>query len=90
MKCARCESPMTGYLASKNQQYYYKCNKKGCGCNRRSSELHDKFHNLMRDYELREEYKELVMDQLLNLYHSLTESKLEDKKSLAITLSDQI
>lgn len=88
LKCTKCNNSMTGYIAAKNKQYYYKCNTKGCSNNRRANDLHDKFRYLIQQYEIKEAFKEVIMDQLLNLYHALAESKIDEKKSLAIKLAD--
>lgn len=39
--CDVCGTKMTAYKASKNQEYYYKCNQKGCKNNQRADEIHN-------------------------------------------------
>ncbi len=52
VRCANCDKPLTGYKAKKNQQFYYKCNTKGCTCNRRAEQMHKEFKKLIIPYQI--------------------------------------
>jgi DNA invertase Pin-like site-specific DNA recombinase len=52
IRCEKCGEFMTGYIAHKNNKYYYKCRTKGCGVNKNAEELHDKFLILLDDYTI--------------------------------------
>jgi site-specific DNA recombinase len=52
IRCEKCGSHMTGYIAHKNNAFYYKCIKKGCGVNKRADDLHPKFTKLLEDFTI--------------------------------------
>jgi site-specific DNA recombinase len=52
IKCDQCGQFLRAYKAKKNQQYYYKCNTRGCHCNKRADELLQMFKTVLNDYVL--------------------------------------
>ncbi len=76
-KCESCVRYLRGYKAYKNQQYYYKCNMKGCSCNRKADERHRKFLNIVSKYSfgVDEETKSLVREQIIAEYNRQKDRK---------------
>ena len=64
--CEYCGHKMTGYKASKNQKFYYKCNTKGCKNNQRADEVHESFKNLLSYFiinpNLKDTFKEILSE----------------------------
>ncbi len=52
IRCEKCSKHMTGYIAHKNQKFYYKCRTKGCAVNKRADDLHPQFTTLLDDYTI--------------------------------------
>lgn len=80
LKCDSCGRYMRGYKASKNQEYYYKCNSIGCKNNKRADELHIKFKRMLSKYTLNPEKvnEPLIKECMTYAYHYLTEQKVEE------------
>lgn len=84
IKCEDCGGYLRAYKAWKNQQYYYKCNTKGCRCNKRADSIHEKFFELMLPYQLNinEDTQHLIALQMIATYNQLTKEKQEDTERL--------
>nr|MDQ3073385.1 recombinase family protein [Bacteroidota bacterium] len=54
VKCEECGTSFAGYLVKKKGLYYYKCNRKGCKCNKSAKELHGMFKDLLKRYSFDE------------------------------------
>src|SRR5690606_333856 len=50
--CGNCGTAFTGYLVKKKNLYYYKCNKKGCKCNRSAKKMHQAYQELLLQYQV--------------------------------------
>lgn len=62
ISCAVCETMWTGYLVKKKGKYYYKCNRKGCKCNKNAEQMHELFKLLLNSYSPEtKHYKPLTM-----------------------------
>ncbi len=88
-KCQSCGRYLRGYKAYKNQKYYYKCNTKGCGCNRKAEELHRKFQNVISKYcfGVDEETMSLVREQIIVEYNRQNDQKDDTLKVIEEQLS---
>jgi site-specific DNA recombinase len=76
LKCEQCGQFLRAYKAYKNQQYYYKCNTKGCCCNKRADELHKTFAEMLDQYVLNienEGIRYVISQQIIATYNQLTE-----------------
>jgi site-specific DNA recombinase len=93
LKCTTCQSYLRGYKAYKNQQYYYKCNTVGCGCNKRADSLHQEFKNILDSYVLTtsEDISYLIKKEITSSYGQLNEQKEVEcvaiKKEMALLVS---
>lgn len=85
--CDECGSKMTGYKASKNKKYYYKCNKKGCGNNQRAEQVHDSFREVLGYFQIDRKYiealKEVLEFTFLDLNKDIETSRKQYKSTLA-------
>ncbi|MBL6445038.1 recombinase family protein [Fulvivirga sp. 29W222] len=52
VKCAKCGVAYTGYLVKKKGLFYYKCNGKGCKCNRNAKVMNNLFEEFLSSYNL--------------------------------------
>ncbi|WP_028788408.1 zinc ribbon domain-containing protein [Terrimonas ferruginea] len=84
IKCDECGAFLRAYKAWKNQQYYYKCNTRGCSCNRRADEVHKKFFVLLGQQQLNvnEDVAKLISAQMIATYNQLTKEKQRDSERL--------
>lgn len=80
IKCDTCSKYMRGYKASKNQEFYYKCNTIGCKNNKRADELHEQFKIQLSKYCLNSEKikNNLIKECMSYVYYNLTEQKTEE------------
>ena len=79
MKCASCDTPMTGYLVRKKGLYYYKCRTKGCKHNKSAKQAHEQFKALISAFRVDETEQELVKvgieTYLKTFFEELTENE---------------
>lgn len=60
--------------------HYYKCNSKGCNCNRNAEPLHEQFTSIFDQYTLKSEpLVPLIEKQMLATYYKYNEEKDDDK-----------
>lgn len=76
VRCIECGTPLTGYIVKAKNLYYYKCNKIGCKCNRSASAMHKLYVALLKKYQVDEESREMLQEQLLMTYDRLTSSDI--------------
>jgi site-specific DNA recombinase len=90
IKCDNCGSYLRAYKAYKNQQYYYKCNKVGCNCNKRADALHEKFRSILGDFTvtLNADMKYLIARQMRATYLQLTKEQQDVTASLEAQLKE--
>ena len=95
IKCASCGTPYTGYIRKKMlksgkelQFYYYKCNMKGCKCNRNSKQVHEDFKNILEGFQIRPEYIPVIKHQLAKTYDSVTEDDAETQKVIKSKITE--
>lgn len=95
IRCATCDTPMTGYLRKKKLKngrvlefHYYKCYTTGCKCNKSNKILHHKFENFLKRYELNRNLIPLVKKQLTITWENLNQSIASENKTIVGKLSD--
>ncbi len=95
IKCADCGNPFTGYLRKKILKngkvlhfHYYKCNTKACKCNRSNQLMHDKFGELLNQYQLDKNLIPVIKKQLEITWNNLVNSSTSDSKSMIAKISD--
>lgn len=90
IKCDTCGAYLRAYKAWKNQKYYYKCNTKGCSCNRRADEVHKKFFSFLEQQQLNvnDDMARLIALQMIATYNQLTKEKQQDNEQLTKQLDE--
>ncbi len=89
-KCDECGQFLRAYKASKNQQYYYKCNTLGCKCNMRADTLHKSFMGMLSGFSLEfdEATQYLIKQQMIVEYNRLNDQKEDNVKNVEKQLSE--
>lgn len=83
IRCDYCGSFLRGYIVKAKGLYYYKCNNKGCNCNRNAQELHLQFLSKLSEYTLYDESLiPLIRKQTLATYYKRRENKQDEKSIL--------
>ena len=88
MRCANCDTPMTGYLVPKKGLYYYKCRVKGCCNNKSAKDAHEQFKALLSAFEIEPDYKELLKMYLKELFTIVLSDTLETRKLVKDKLTE--
>ncbi|MDB5223931.1 MAG: putative bacteriophage resolvase/recombinase [Chitinophagaceae bacterium] len=88
IKCENCGTTWVGYLVTKKNAYYYKCNKKGCLCNRNASKMHDKFQDYISSFSINESFIEPLKLQLSYTFSSMNQGSEKEKLSLENKLKE--
>jgi site-specific DNA recombinase len=88
IKCGECGTSFTGYIVKKKGLYYYKCNRKGCKCNRNAKELHDLFGKFLGYFAIAPELIEPLKEQLTYTFEEMNKENAELQKRLESQLKD--
>ena len=80
LRCETCGSFLRGYIVKAKGLWYYKCNTKGCNCNRSAKSLHNQFTDILEEYTLKSESLVPVIEkQMLATYYKYSEDEVDDK-----------
>lgn len=89
MRCDYCGSFLRGYIVKVKGLYYYKCNNKGCNCNKNAEGLHDIFLGKLGEYALQDiTLAPLIRKQAIATYYKNCEGEKDDKSVLHKKLED--
>ncbi len=88
VKCGDCGTSFAGYVVKKKNLYYYKCNRKGCKCNKSAKELHKLFSELLQELTIEEKYIPVLREQLESTFHELTESTADTNRAFEKQLNE--
>ena len=90
IRCEKCGKHMTGYMAYKNQKYYYKCRTRGCGVNKRADDLHPQFTALLDNYTvpLTEGLAHFIKKYTSEAFRKLNEQKEVDGEKMQKQLDE--
>src|ERR1043165_3065657 len=80
--CNKCKTKWTGYIVKKKRLYYYKCNTKGCRCNKSAKEMHKQFSTLLQQYQIPAKHNRLLRQQLIYTFESMHKEVYEERKEL--------
>ena len=79
VRSSRCKTPYTGYLVKKKGLYYYKNNRPGSKENRSAKRMHEKFLQLISQYQLTDnKLKPLIKDVMLNTFKKQQKDTLQE------------
>ena len=90
IRCEKCGSHMTGYIAHKINAFYYKCRTKGCGVNKRADDLHPKFAKLLEDFSIpsSESLHHFIKKYTIAAFKKLNEQKEIDGEKMQKQLEE--
>lgn len=90
IRCAKCNQPMRGYFAKKLSIPYYKCNTKGCQCNRNANHVNEQFAKLLDSWQVNPELLPLINEQLQITFQEYNASLDEVESSINSQISEII
>lgn len=81
---------MTGYMATKNQMFYYKCRTKGCGVNKNAEDLHRSFLALLEELTipLTPGIEHFLRKPTTAAFKRLNEKKTEDLDKMQMQIQE--
>ena len=88
IRCADCNTPLTGYIVKKKNLFYYKCNKIGCKCNKSAKSMHALYQDFLRSYQVDPALTGLLKEQLLYTYDYLTRADKEARVEVQRRVSE--
>jgi site-specific DNA recombinase len=88
VRCSSCSQPMRGYISNGWDVPYYKCNTKGCKCNRNANVLNSKFESMLDNYKVNDKYLPLIKEQLFITFQEHNTSLQENEASIKRQLTD--
>lgn len=78
--CSDCGGYLTGYTVKARGRDYYKCNKKGCKSNHSTEKLHQKYINLLNEYNIPDELIPILTDVLRKVLKNTIKVKVKQRK----------
>ena len=82
VKCAECGGYITGYTVKAKGKDYYKCNTKGCKCNRSTTIMHDLYVELLNTYQILTEFVPVLSKVLHKVFNDFNSHKSTMRKDL--------
>jgi site-specific DNA recombinase len=86
--CAKCGAKWVGYSVKGKKATYYKCNSKGCKCNRNAQKIHDDFREYLSDFMIDERYAEPLKAQLTLTFKSMNAGNESVKAQISKQLKE--
>jgi site-specific DNA recombinase len=88
MECPVCGQGYTGYVVKKKNLWYYKCRTKGCCANKNASRVNTQFEAFLSQYQVKEEYVSLLIDELIDSMENLNEMNKQRQQELNTSLHE--
>lgn len=88
MRCAKCDTPMTGYLVPNKGLYYYKCRVKGCYSNKSAKQAHEQFRLLLSAFQVNLDHAELTGEYLKELFGIVLNDQFEDQRLIKAKMTE--
>ncbi len=86
--CGRCGTTWVGYEIKQKSATYYKCNQRGCRCNRNADQMHDGFREYLSSFTIPEKFVEPLKMQLSLTFKTFNAEKENSKISLRKRLGE--
>lgn len=87
LRCGECGTPFSGYIVKKKNLYYYKCNRKGCKCNRSAEMINSLFEAYLGNFQVEEKYKDPIKDEFISYINSASATSKQSEKQLKSKLT---
>ncbi|WP_394353899.1 recombinase family protein [Pontibacter beigongshangensis] len=88
IKCGSCQKPLTGYEMKKKGIHYYKCNTKGCCLNRNASKMHERYQDLLKEYQIDPALLPQVQEMMGQVFKKLSQENEQEEKRLKLQLAE--
>lgn len=88
IRCSHCNQPMRGYIANDYNVPYYKCNTKGCKCNRNANIVNRQFENMLEGFKVSEMYLPEIKEQLMATFQQHNASLKDTEVAIKRQLTD--
>ena len=85
--CDQCGTQWVGYLVKSKNIYYYKCNQKGCCCNKNAGLLHEDFAGVLNLFSFSPMFEKRIKDKLLKQYGELIAEEQSANRAIQTTLT---
>jgi site-specific DNA recombinase len=89
IKCSRCNRLLCG-SASKGRNgyyYYYHCSS-ACGCRHKAEEVNNVFIDLLKEFNIKEEYSELFTEVIADTYKTQNNTQVISRSQLLKEIND--
>ena len=90
IKCGTCGTAFAGYIVKAKGFYYYKCNKKGCKCNKSAKILNLLFKDYLKDFEILKKHIEPIKDEFVKYIVKTNDSNKDNVKLFKAQLTDVV
>jgi site-specific DNA recombinase len=87
IKCD-CGTMFTGYEVKPKGLHYYKCNRKGCKCNKSAKSLHQQYLGLLETYQIDSRLLPALQAALTGVFDELNAQHLEQQKEFRRQLTE--
>ena len=64
VRCDYCGTGYAGYEVKAKRLHYYKCNKKGCKCNKSALVMHEQFKKVLNLFNVEPDHKQMLRESL--------------------------
>ena len=88
IRCSTCNQPMRGYIANGYEMPYYKCNTKGCKCNRNANKVNSQFERMLNGFTVNKAYIPLIREQLYLTFQEHNASLQENEQAVNKQLNE--
>ncbi len=88
IRCSECDGAFTGYEVKAKGLWYYKCNTKGCQCNRNAKAMNALFEKLLAKYTLQPQHAAPLQYQIEAVYKDLNKESEEIAATYKTRLSE--
>ncbi len=85
--CDRCQRPWVGYIVKKKRLFYYKCNQKGCKCNKSAKEMHKDFLSILEQLSFKSDDEQLIRERVLETYSDLLQKNNNENRSIQLNIT---
>ena len=88
LRCDNCGDYLRGYIVKKKGIHYYKCNNKGCNCNKNAQKLHEVFSTVLSHLVIDEAYVPALEEMLQDTFGQINKDKAEEEEIIVDNLKE--